>query len=171
MSPSAFLQLGVRDATQADLPLLAGKYLTESLLRDYLRLAQESALRCLVLVRELEIIGFSLLVFRRPEFWPSAGNTRRLPEITSLEVCESQRGQGFGTQFMRAIEAEAAKAGHEHLYLTVSPANNPRAYTWYRRLGYQQLQPEPYHVAWEFADTQGNVHRGENWLIDMMKQL
>jgi hypothetical protein len=72
---------------------------------------------------------------------------------------------------VRAIEAEVAKAGHEQLYLTVEPTNNSRAYALYRRLGYQQLQPEPYHVVWEFTDSHGNIHRGENWLVDMMKRL
>lgn len=161
----------MRDAKEADLPVLAGNYLPESLLCDYLHLARHSALRCLVLLRHLEIIGFSLLVFRRPEFWPSAGDTRRLPEMVGLEILESQRGQGYGSAFVRAIEAEVAKAGHEQLYLTVDPTNNSRAYALYRRLGYQQLQANTYHVIWEFTDSHRNIHHGEDWLVDMMKRL
>ena len=72
---------------------------------------------------------------------------------------------------MRAIEIEAAKAGYKQLYLTVSPTKNARAYALYQRLGYQQLQPDPYHNIWEFIDSTGCAHRGENWLVDMMKLL
>lgn len=93
MVSADFSHLTVRDADEADLPALAGKYLPESLLRDYLRLAWDSALHCLVLLRNQEIIGFILLVFRRPEFWPNAGDTRLLPAIVGLEILESQRGQ------------------------------------------------------------------------------
>jgi GNAT superfamily N-acetyltransferase len=123
MVPADFSQLTVRDADEADSPALAGKYLPESLLRDYLSLARDSCLRCLVLLRNQQIIGFTLLVFRRPEFWPNAGDTRLLPAIVGLEILESQRGQGYGSAFVRAIETEAAKAGHEQLYLTVAPAS------------------------------------------------
>jgi GNAT superfamily N-acetyltransferase len=171
MVPADFSQLTVRDADEADSPALAGKYLPESLLRDYLSLARDSCLPCLVLLRNQQIIGFTLLVFRRPEFWPNAGDTRLLPAIVGLEILESQRGQGYGSAFVRAIETEAAKAGHEQLYLTVAPTNNPRAYALYQRLGYQQLQPEPYHNVWEFTDSYGATHHGENWLVDMMKPL
>ncbi len=171
MISANFSQLTVRDAQEADFPVLAGNYLPESLLCDYLRLARDSALRCLVLLRSQEIIGFSLLVFRRPEFWPSAGDTRRLPEIVALSIRQSQRGHGYGFAFMRAIEIEAAKAGHDQLWLTVAPTDNPRAYALYQRLGYQQLQTEPYHVVWEFKDSQGNTYCGEDWLVDMMKRL
>lgn len=164
-------QLAVGDANEADFATIASNYCPESLLRDYFRLARQSWLRCLVLRREHEIIGFALLVFRRPEFWPRAGDTLQLPEVVGLWVSQSQRSRGHGSAFMRAIEAEAVKAGYSHLYLTVDPINNPRAYVFYRRLNYQQLQTEPYHVIWEFKDSQGHDHRGEDWLLDMIKYL
>ena len=88
-----------------------------------------------------------------------------------LRVKESRRGQGYGTVFVRAIEQTAAAAGNSQLYLSVDPLNNPRAYALYQRLGYQQLQAEPHRETWEFMDSAGQVHRGDDWAIDMVKQL
>ena len=72
---------------------------------------------------------------------------------------------------MRAIEHFAAAAGRERLHLSVEPARNPRAYALYQRLGYQPLQAEPYRHVWAFTDSAGQVHRGESWVVDMVKPL
>ena len=73
--------------------------------------------------------------------------------------------------FVRAMEHIASEAGYGQLYISVEPLNNPRAYALYRRLGYQQEQSEPYQKIWEFQDSQGQVHHGEDWVVDMVKQL
>ncbi len=65
----------------------------------------------------------------------------------------------------------AADAGYRHLYLAVAPVDNPRAFALYQRLGYQPLQLEPYHMAWEFTDSAGLTHSGEEWVVDMVKPL
>jgi ribosomal protein S18 acetylase RimI-like enzyme len=163
----------VRDAEEADVPALtaikgAG---TEALHRDRLRDAQGSGFRYLVLVADQDIIGFACLVMRRPASWSDAGDTRHLPQIVDLRVKEAQRGRGYGSAFVCAIERIASAAGYRQLYLGVEPLSNPRAYALYRRLGYQALQPEPYREVWEFTDSAGNTHRGEDWVIDMVKQL
>jgi hypothetical protein len=62
-------------------------------------------------------------------------------------------------------------AGYGQLYLRVDPLNNPRAYALYQRLGYQPLQSEPYRKAWQFQDSAGQVQRGEDWAVDMVKLL
>jgi hypothetical protein len=72
---------------------------------------------------------------------------------------------------IRAIERFAAAAGARQLYLSVEPVYNPRAYALYQRLGYQQLQVEPYQQLWAFTDSAGMVHCGEDWVVDMVKEL
>ena len=168
-----FPLITVRDAEEADLPaLIAIKGDgSEALHRDRLREAQGGGFRYLVLVRGQEVIGSACLVSRRPASWSDANDTQHLPGIVDLQVAESQRGQGYGSAFIRAIEREAARAGYHLLYVAVEPADNPRAYALYQRLGYQPLQPEPYLKAWEFTDSGGNRHRGEDWLVDMVKRL
>ena len=157
------------DAEEADFIAIAGRYCPESLLRDYFRLAKQSTLRCLTLRCAGQIIGFGLLVFRRPEFWPAADYLGRLPEVVGLSINPGLRRRGYGSAFMRGIELETAKAGYSRLYLTVDPIENPAAYAFYRHLDYQQLQTEPYHAVWEMKDSHQRVYRGENWLIDMFK--
>ena len=68
-----------------------------------------------------------------------------------------------------AMERIAAAEGYTHLYLSVDPLANPRAYALYQRLGYQQIQVQPYRKTWAFTDSAGQVHRGEDWLVDMRK--
>lgn len=167
------LRLTVRDAEEADVPALTAIKGdgSEALHRDRLRDAQGRGLRYLVLTVDHELIAFACLVFRRPAYWSDANDTSHLPQIVDLQVQERQRGRGYGSAFVHALERIAVAAGEGQLYLRVDPLNNPRAYTLYQRLGYQPLQSEPYRKAWEFLDSAGQVHRGEDWAVDMVKQL
>jgi GNAT superfamily N-acetyltransferase len=136
-----------------------------------MRDAQGSDLRYLVLLADQELVGFVLLVFRRPAYWSDGSDTTRLPQIVDLQVAETRRGQGLGTAFMAEIEKIATQAGYRQLYLSVDPVDNPRTYALYQRLGYQALQAEPYRSHWEFTDSAGQCHHGEEWALDMVKQL
>lgn len=163
----------IRDARAADLPALMdikGEG-SEALHRDRLRDAQNPTCRYLVLLENGEIIGFACLVIQRPAYWSDGGETEHLPCIIDLQIKESPRGQGYGSEFIRQIEATAARSGFKQLYIAVEPLDNPRAFALYQRLGYQQLQPEPYLKAWEFTDSSGRLHHGEDWLVDMVKSL
>jgi GNAT superfamily N-acetyltransferase len=173
MVSANFPSITVRDAEEADLlALIAIKGGdSEALHRDRFRDAQSGGFRYLVLLRDQDVIGSACLVSRRPASWSDAGDTQHLPQIVDLQVAESQRGQGYGSAFVRAIEREAARAGYHQLYVSVEPADNPRAYALYQRLGYQQVQPEPYLKAWEFTDSGGERHSGQDWVVDMMKSL
>ena len=170
---AAFDQLIVRDAQPGDLPALAAINGpgSEALHLDRMRDAQRSGLRYLVLLDGQELAGFVLLVFRRPAYWSDGADTTHLPQIEDLQVAEGRRGQGLGTAFIGELERIAAQAGYAQLYLAVDPVDNPRACALYRRLGYRQLQSEPYRSAWEFTDSGGQRHHGEEWTLDMVKEL
>jgi GNAT superfamily N-acetyltransferase len=163
----------IRDAQLADLPaLMAIKGEGSAALhRDRLRDAQNPTFRYLVLLKDGEIIGFACLVSQRPAYWSDGGDTEHLPCIIDLQVKESRRGQGFGSEFIRQIEAIAAWSGFKQIYIAVEPLDNPLAYALYQRLGYQQIQPEPYLKAWDFTDSAGMLHCGEDSLVDMVKAL
>jgi GNAT superfamily N-acetyltransferase len=163
----------IRDARAADLPALTaikGEG-SEVLHRDRLHDAQNPTFRYLVLLEDGEMIGFGCLVIQRPAYWSDGADTERLPCIIDLQIKESRRGQGFGFEFIHQIEATAGRSGFKQLFIAVEPLDNPRAFALYRRLGYQQLQPEPYLKAWEFTDSAGRLHHGEDWLVDMVKPL
>jgi GNAT superfamily N-acetyltransferase len=128
-------------------------------------------LRYLVAECSRAIAGFGLLVLRRPETWPDAGTTEHLPSIVDLHVAEVHRGQGIGSAMIQRMEEIAFSIGRECLYLSVDPIANARAHALYARLGYQALQVEPYRDHWRFVDSDGRVHEGEEWLVDMVKVL
>lgn len=166
-------QITVRDAEETDVTALTaikGEG-SEAIHRDRLRDAHEASLRYLVLRADQEIIGFACLVFRRPSYWSDAHDTQHLPHIIDLQVKKSQRSKGYGSAFVRAIEQIAKETGYEQLYISVEPGDNPLAYVLYLRLGFQQLQSEPYLKIWEFKDSAGQLHRGEDWVVDMVKDL
>ena len=166
-------RITIRDAQAADISALMAIRgdVSEALHQDRLRDSQNPGFRYMVLLKDQEVIGFACLVFRRPLHWSDADDTEHLPQIVDLRVQDSQRGQGYGSEFVRALEHATAAAGFGHLYLSVEANDNPRAYALYQRLGYQSLQCEPYHQTWAFTDSLGQVHQGENWIIDMVKQL
>ena len=173
MSLETTLQVKARDAVTADIPILtaikgAG---TETIHRDRLRDAEDTGFRYLVLIADENIIGFACFVRRRPAYWSDANDSQHLPHIIDLQIEESHRGRGYGSEFVHILEGIAVEADYKYLYLSVDPINNPRTYALYLRLGYQPEQLKPYRKAWEFTDSQGGVHRGEDWIIDLVKQL
>lgn len=173
MVPKTASRVSVRAAVEADIPALTDiKGIgSEVIHRDRLRDAQDAGFQYLVLLADQEVIGFACLVSRRPSYWSDADDMQHLPQIVDLQVKESQRGHGYGSDFIHALERIAAEAGSKCLYLCVEPVNNPRAYALYRRLGYQPVQSKPYRKIWKFTDSQGNVHSGEDWVVDLVKQL
>ncbi len=88
-----------------------------------------------------------------------------------LYIEPSSRGQGYGSLFLHAIERLAAEAGCHELYLEVDPVDNPRAHILYLRQGYHPIQAEPYFSHWEFVDSEGQQHQGDEWTLDMVKPL
>ena len=81
------------------------------------------------------------------------------------------RGQGVGMALIQHMEGIAVSERCDKLYLGVDPRENARAYALYLRLGFQALQAEPYCDRWRFVDSDGRVHEGEEWLVDMVKAL
>ncbi|HEY9529155.1 MAG TPA: GNAT family N-acetyltransferase [Anaerolineales bacterium] len=173
MVPKNAFRIKVREAAEADIPALTRIKGTGSdvIHRDRLRDSQDPGFQYFVLLDEQDILGFACLVKRRPLYWSDADDTEHLPQIVDLQVKESHRDHGYGSHFVRALECIASEGGSKFLYLSVEPVDNPRAYALYQRLGYQPIQAKPYRKVWQFTDSQGNVHSGEDWVVDLVKQL
>jgi GNAT superfamily N-acetyltransferase len=161
----------MREATVADLPALTAIRPPEAIHRGRLRDAERADYTYFVFLHGEEIVGFGSLVFRRPASWANAKDVRHLPEINDLHVAEAERGKGYGSAAIRLMEQKAAEAGSDRLYISVEPFHNPRAYALYQRLGYKAIQSEPYFHQWAAVDGDGNVQRGEDWLVDTVKVL
>jgi RimJ/RimL family protein N-acetyltransferase len=171
MAADAVPSIIIRDAQEADVPVLAAVRSSEALHRGRLRDAQRSDFRYFVILRDQIVIGFLSLVFRRPSSWSNSGDEQHLPEVIDFYVAEVWRGLGYGSQAIRLLERIAAEAGYPQLYIAVDPVDNPRAHALYKRLSYQQLQSEPYFHTWEALDGDGNVDRGGSWQVNMVKIL
>jgi GNAT superfamily N-acetyltransferase len=166
-------QLIVREAKSTDLEEL--KHVnydkTPAVHRDRIRDADEHEMRYLVVEQNGLITGYAVLVFQRPPSWPDADSQENLPQIVDLYVRPEQRGKGVGSFFIRQMEGFVINAGGDRLFVAVDPVDNPRAHALYLRLGYIPLEPEPYQVHWHFTDSDGNRHEGEDWNINLMRQL
>jgi len=164
--------LAVRDARDEDLPALAALKSPGALHRDRMEDAAASPdFRYLVLVKEETVIGFACLVFVRPRRWSDADDTTHLPQVVDLLVSPEHRRKGYGSFFIGEMEAMAKERGGDSLYIAVDFPANLEAHALYRRLGYQQLQPEPYLKHWQFTDSDGNHHQGDGLVVDMAKTL
>lgn len=161
----------VRTACASDLPALAAIKPPPALHKDRLRDADGTDLLYLALETEGQVIGFGLLVFRRPSTWPDAGDASRLPAMVDLVVEPARRSQGAGSFLIDWMETTVRSRGGDAVYLGVDPVQNKRALQLYRKLGYEPLQAEPYRSHWKFTDSDGRVHEGNDWNIDMVKRL
>jgi GNAT superfamily N-acetyltransferase len=161
----------VRDATGKDLAALTRLKDSAALHRDRLRDAQWPTFRYLVLERHGDVIGFGCLVYARPAIWSDAQDTSHLPQIVDLLISPALRGRGYGSCLIRSLERFAAQQGFTEIFVAVNPLNNPRAHALYGRLGYKQIQTRPYVKHWEFVDSGGVLHAGDDWTVDMVKTL
>lgn len=171
MNAENLLPITLRDATEADLPALINIRSGEAHHRGRLRDAQNPDFRYYMLANNQANLGFVCLVFRRPNSWLNTNDTHHLPEINDLYIAESWRGHGYGSTAIRALEKQVHDAGYPYLYISVEPLDNPRAYTLYQRLGFQQIQHEPYVHTWGSLDIEGKLNTGKLWLVDMVKPL
>jgi GNAT superfamily N-acetyltransferase len=161
----------VREATEADLPALTDLKTPLALHKDRLRDADERRLLYLVVEQSGTIVGFGLLVFKRPASWSDANDSSRLPDVIDLFVRADCRSRGAGSSLIVKMEETARSRGYPHLYIGVDPVDNPRAQQLYLRLGYAPLQTQPYRLHWKFTDSGGNFHEGNDWRVDLVKEL
>ena len=141
---------------------------TEALHRDRIRDADGIHLRYMVAECEDALAGFGLLVFQQPDTWP---RVKLLPRIVDLWVRPDLRSRGIGTFMMRKMEKLAVERGYSEIFIGVDPETNRRAYVFYLRLGYEPLQEESYLEHWCFTTSDGEVHEGHDWNIDLRKEL
>jgi GNAT superfamily N-acetyltransferase len=165
--------LTFRDATADDLPALYLLCYADAPGIHKTRLEDAAGGLTRYLVAEFDgiLVGFTTLVFQRPAHWSAPEHADQLPSVQDLFIREDLRGRGIGSHFMFFLEDQAAQARFHQLYLSVDPINNVPAHRLYERLGYHSLQSEPYRDHWEFSDANGALHQGDEWLIDLVKEL
>jgi GNAT superfamily N-acetyltransferase len=163
--------LHIRQAHIDDLPALAAVRYHDhpAIHRDRIEGFDPHGQHYYVAELDQEIIGFGVLLLEEPPGWADPLNT--FPILVDLFIAEAHRGQGVGRALIEHMEEVARQHGKTAVYLGVEPHANPRALQLYMRLDYIALQEEPYHNTWRFTDSAGLEHIGEEWVIDMRKEL
>ena len=160
----------IRKATPSDLPALTGIKPPMALHRDRIHDADGDDLLYLVIEENSNIIGFGLLVFRIPSTWPDPDDPSCLPALVDLFIKPNCRGLGAGSFLIDYMENIAWNRDSQRIFLEVDPVANPRAYHLYLRRGYVPIQKKPYKSHWEFTDSDGHLHEGDEWKVDMVKE-
>ena len=165
--------LQIRDASPADIDALTAiRYAeTPAVHRDRIEAATSREVRYRVAQIGDALVGFGMLVLRWPKTWPRSETPEPLPQIIDLFVAETERGRGIGGAMVADMEELAVGAGYGAIFMRVDPIDNPRAQSLYERLGYRAIQTEPFRSRWQFTDSDGTVHQGEEWALDMAKEL
>jgi GNAT superfamily N-acetyltransferase len=159
----------IRNATQEDISALACLRYGQTMHRDRLKSADGKKLRYLVVQDSYgDIVGFGLLVLAQPDDWPQV---LRIPQAIDLYIDPEMRGRGYGTALLQYMEQAARAAGMEDFFLGVDPDNNVKAYELYKKMRYEDIDPEPIRDTWEYIDSDGTRHSGVDWIIHMRKEL
>jgi GNAT superfamily N-acetyltransferase len=161
----------IRTAVVEDLPELEKIRPPAAIHRDRLRDVDDQIMLYLVVTSCNLVVGFGTLVFAWPSTWPSPDSQLLLPMMVDLEIRPDYRGRGAGTQLIGQMESLARERGKQRIYVAVDPVDNKDALRLYRRLGYNAVQATPYRSRWSFTDSDGNLHNGEEWQIDLWKSL
>ena len=161
-------QLLLRDAADGDLTALVEIRDNAAVHGDRIRDALGGQFRYLVAECEGIISGFGQLVLEQPPTWPEV---KLVPTMVDLEVRADMRSRGIGTFMIRSMEELARQRGCEEIYISADPDGNARALALYARLGYRAIQDEPYLDRWAYTSSNGELHTGEEWIVDMRKAL
>ena len=163
----------IREARSSDLDQLCAIRYGESPAMHHDRLAWTGRADFHYLVVELDgrVVGFGVLALEVPESWPAAEQDKDYPQAIDLYVSPGSRGRGGGTALLTRMEEIAREWGADRLCLTVDPLSNKRALQLYKRLGYETVTAEPYRDHWSFRTSDGELHQGDEWAIDLAKPL
>jgi len=165
-------QCRVRAVTETDLDGLCAIDDKRTLHRDRIREASAGDDVPYYLVEaDGAAIACCLLVFRVPDSWPQDCAPKLLPALIDLEVRDDLRSCGVGALFVGELERIARARGCDRLYIGVDPIDNPRAFAFYLRLGYQPTQEQAVWSHWAFTDSAGKLHQGDEWSMVMVKDL
>lgn len=164
--------LMIRDGRMEDVPALEGVKAPAVVHEDRIKDAVDGDFRYLVMETDSgEVIGHACLVFRRPRTWPQEKHQTPYPRVIDLLIREDRRGRGLGQIFLRQMEAICTQRGLSRLYLSVDPEDNADALRFYARQGYMSLDEKPQWREWSFRDSQGCLHHGAGWDVELYKDL
>ncbi len=117
-----------------------------------------------------EILGWGFVRWLGPRDSQAKQLFPEAPEIYRLEVRESYRSQGIGRALIANMESRAALKGFEAISLGVSHAN-PKAYSLYRELGFEDTELEEYFDEYQYPLMDGGLGLARDLCRYMVKRL
>ena len=113
------------------------------------------------------IVGFASLFLAHPAVGPAKSH---VPKLSDCFVAPPYRSQGIARLLVEARESIARTKGHERLYVSVDPIENPRWFDFFRGRGYSTLQSEPYRKR-ELRHSSDGIHEVHAWRQDLVVHL
>ncbi len=158
----------VRDATPADLPALCAVRDARAQHEGKLAEAGTGSSRFLVATIGGEIIAFASVFLLNPALGPAKSH---IPKLSDCWVAAAFRSRGVGRALVSAGERIAREFGCERLYVGIDPVANPRWLEFFRRRGYEPLQPEPYRKLERWVTAAGVSEEVVAWRVELVIEL
>lgn len=130
---------------------------------DQWRAHQEK--RVLVLVASLRDFPIAQVAIH----WNGKPTFPNIPDIQSLRTVEALRGQGVGTQLLKACEVAVRARKYPSVGISVA-LDNPNAQRLYERFGFHVVG-EPYHDKWSYIDAKGDPVYVDELVTDLIMEL
>lgn len=103
-----------------------------------------------------EILGSAFIRWQGPRDPAAMRLFPDAPEIYRLEVRADQRSSGIGRELIEKMESAAASRGYGEVSLGVGH-ENPRAYSLYKRLGFEDTELDEYVDEYEYPLNDGQL--------------
>lgn len=160
--------INVREARIEDLEALCKIRNNEELFRGYLDECQGGKAYFLVAEIEEKIVGFGLVYL---DITKTGKKKSHLPKLSDLYVAESYRKKGVATALVKFRESLARQYGYSEIYVSIDPDESSEMINLAKKLGYLQLQINPYPVTATFYDYRGQVYEKTYFRLDFRKNL
>jgi ribosomal protein S18 acetylase RimI-like enzyme len=117
-----------------------------------------------------EIFGWGFIRWHGPRDPKAKQLFPEAPEIYRLEVRESHRSQGIGRSLIAGMEAHAVARGFKAISLGVGH-ENPKAYSLYQELGFEDTELEEYFDEYQYPLKDGGFGTARDLCRYLVKRI
>lgn len=165
-------RVNVRQAQVADLELIK-RFVKPSVGRTFEQELDDQARdehALFIALTYEEIVGWGFIRWLGPRDPEAMRLFPEAPEIYRLEVRESYRSHGIGRSLIAEMESQAASKGFNAISLGVGH-ENPKAYSLYRELGFEDTELEAYFDEYQYPLKEGGFGIARDLCRYMVKRL
>lgn len=123
-----------------------------------------------IAIAESTVVGWGFIRWLGPRDAAAMDMFPRAPEIFRLEVLDEYRSAGIGRRLIAAMGSAATSRGYSEVSLGVAHAN-PRAYSLYKRIGFEDTKLDEYFDEYQYPLEGGGYAVARDRCRYMIKQL